>query len=503
MTSSVTAIWPPTGLALAALLLGGYRLWPAVALGALLTNLDTGAPAGAVLGITTGNTLEALAGAFLLRRVGDFRPSLERVRDVLSLVFFGALLSTLISATIGVTSLLLADEVAFADSASVWRTWWLGDIGGDMIVAPAILIAVTHRPYRKAPGTVLEAIALAIALGGVSVFLFLGTDAQLVYPLFPLLIWAALRFWQPGAAVASLAVAVVAVVFTANGEGPFAAAGDPDEELLLAQTFVSIAGLTALVLAAVTSQRWLAEATTREIAATLQESLLPPPLPQLPGIESATHFAPAGEGYRVGGDFYDFVELGDGSWALMLGDVCGKGVRAAALTGLARHALRIAATPDQQPSEVLRGLNAALLEEHEGDELCTATYARFTPRGARATVALASGGHPLPLLLSADGTVAELGEGGTLLGVMPDPPLHDHRAELRAGETIVFYTDGLLDAYAPGRAGSLPDLPAVLHEHVGESPAEIVAAIRSALLSAPGLEPRDDVAIVVLRVAGG
>src|SRR5882762_2481648 len=105
-TRSVTAIWAPTGIALVALLLGGYRLWPGVALGALITNVDTGVPAVTVLGITCGNTLEALTGTYLLRRVAAFRPSLERLRDVLSLVACGAVISTMVSAIIGVASLL-------------------------------------------------------------------------------------------------------------------------------------------------------------------------------------------------------------------------------------------------------------------------------------------------------------------------------------------------------------------------------------------------------------
>ena len=114
-TSSVTAIWAPTGIALVAILLWGSRLWPGVALGALLTNVDTGVPAVTVLGITCGNTLEALCGAYLLRRVTDFRPSLRRVRDVLWLVVLGAVVSTTVSATIGVASLLVGDAVTWGD----------------------------------------------------------------------------------------------------------------------------------------------------------------------------------------------------------------------------------------------------------------------------------------------------------------------------------------------------------------------------------------------------
>jgi two-component system, NarL family, sensor histidine kinase FusK len=129
-TRSVTAVWPPTGIALAALVLGGYRLWPGVAIGALITNVNTGVPPQTVLGIAIGNTLEALTGAFLLRRIADFNPDLGRVRDVMALVLAGAVLSTMVSATIGVASLLVGDATSWAHAGSVWRTCGSGTWAG-------------------------------------------------------------------------------------------------------------------------------------------------------------------------------------------------------------------------------------------------------------------------------------------------------------------------------------------------------------------------------------
>jgi integral membrane sensor domain MASE1 len=498
-TSSVTAIWAPTGIALAALVLGGYRLWPAVALGALLTNLDTGVPALTVLGITAGNTLEALAGAYLLRRFAGFDPRLERVRDVLSLVVCGAIVSTSVSASIGVTSLLAGDEIAFGDVGSVWRTWWLGDMGGDLIVAPALLVAATHRPFTRVPGGPLEAVALALALVGMSVVVFMQST-DLVYLVFPALIWAALRFVQPGAAFGSLLLAAVAVIFTDNGQGPFASSG-PDERLLLSQTLVGVAGVTALVLAALTSARQRAEHAVREVAAILQESLLPTQLPDLPRIDSAVYFRPAGEGHRVGGDFYDAFEVSPGSWAVVMGDVCGKGPRAAALTALARYTLREVSVHQRVPSQVLGALNAALGRQCEDSEFCTAVYARLDLNGAGARVTLSSGGHPLPSVLRSDGSVEQLGEHGTLLGVYADPTLVDRAVDLGPGEVVVFYTDGLTDAYAPRRIVEVRELEAILRSCVGRSSTDVLAAIEQRLLPDNGLEPRDDVAIVVLQLA--
>ena len=152
--SSVTAVWAPTGIALAALVLWGRGLWPGVALGALLANCWTGVPVITVLGIATGNTLEALVGASLLR-VAGFRPSLERARDVLALAGLAAALSTVVSATVGVASLYAGDAISASALDSAWRTWWLGDVGGDLLVAPFLLVfasglpASSRRPARS------------------------------------------------------------------------------------------------------------------------------------------------------------------------------------------------------------------------------------------------------------------------------------------------------------------------------------------------------------------
>ena len=213
-----------------------------MALGALLANAWTGVPFYAVLGITVGNTLEALAGAYLLRELADFRASLDRVRDVLALAVLAGAVSTTISATIGVTSLLVGNEIASGDLGSVWRTWWLGDMGGDLVVAPALLVAATHWPYRRAPGRLLEAVALVAAVVGVSALVFSQSTA-LTFLVLPLLVWAALRFWQPGAVGTTLLVASIAIPLTENDIGPFSG-HPPDDRLLLAQGFLGIASLT-------------------------------------------------------------------------------------------------------------------------------------------------------------------------------------------------------------------------------------------------------------------
>ena len=265
---SVTAVWPPAGIALAALLLWGYRYWPGVALGALLANGWTGVPIETVLGITVGNTLEALAGTYLLRRVARFRTSLRRVRDVLALVVLGAVVSTLVAATIGVASLRVGDAVSTDALGSTFRVWWLGDMGGDLLVAPFALLVVGH--WREARwDRWLEGLLLLAALAGISA-LALSRSEPLAYVVFPLLIWAGLRLGPHGAATANLIVAVIAVAYTANGHGGFVE-GTRDDSLLLSQTFMGVAAVTSLLLAGIAAERQ--RAVAESIAMRRREAL--------------------------------------------------------------------------------------------------------------------------------------------------------------------------------------------------------------------------------------
>jgi diguanylate cyclase (GGDEF)-like protein/PAS domain S-box-containing protein len=269
--SSVTAVWPPTGIALAALVLGGRRLWPGVALGALLANSSTGVPLFTVLGITAGNTLEALIGAYLLVRVARFRPSLERARDVLALAVLAAMLSTMVSATVGVASLYAGHAISAGELASGWRTWWLGDLGGDLLVAPLVLVFAGGVGAIRRWGRVVEAIAMVLAVAGVSCLVF-SSHTSRAFLIFPVLIWAALRFGPRGVAASGVVVAGISAGFTAQGLGPFAES-TPDGSLLLSQSFVGVTALVSLLLAAVTAERGKAEKTLRRAHGELEETV--------------------------------------------------------------------------------------------------------------------------------------------------------------------------------------------------------------------------------------
>jgi PAS domain S-box-containing protein len=236
------------------------------------------------------------------------------------------------------------------------------------------------------------------------------------------------------------------------------------------------------------------------IARALQESLLPPSLPDLAGVELAARFRPAGAGNEVGGDFYDVFHTGDSGWAVVMGDVCGKGAGAAAVTALARYTLRAAAMQQAHPSAVLHTLNEAIIRQRGGEQFCTVAFAQLesVPGGLQAT--MANGGHPPPLLLRSDGSVEGTGQPGTLLGVLPDPELHDRGIALSSGDALVLYTDGVTDAHAPARILSPADLAAVLGECAGLAAPGIAERLERAAVDAVPEAPRDDVAILVLRV---
>jgi PAS domain S-box-containing protein len=238
------------------------------------------------------------------------------------------------------------------------------------------------------------------------------------------------------------------------------------------------------------------------IARTLQQSLLPAELPEIPGIEAAARFRPTGEGNEVGGDFYDMFESGGRGWTVVMGDVCGKGPDAAAVTALARYTLRAAAMRERLPSRSLRLLNEALLRQRDDRRFCTVAYAYLEAHDGGVRIGVASGGHPLPLLLHPDGTVEDIGEPGTLLGVLPDPNLEDRSLVLSPGDALVFYTDGVIEGRGASVTFDEDSLRALLVECAGAGADAIAARVEDAALSAQDGNPRDDIAVLVLRVAG-
>jgi PAS domain S-box-containing protein len=582
---SITAVWPPTGIALAALVIRGYRLWPGVALGAAFANTFTAdTPAITVLGITIGNTLEALLGAYLLCHVARFRPSLDRVRDVMALVVLAAVLSTMVSATIGVTSVWIGDQIQTAgDLPSAWRVWWLGDMGGDLLLAPFLLVLASGAHLSFERERLVEAGTLLVALIALCVLIF-SLSSPLPYLVFPPLIWAAFRFRQLGATLASLIVATIAVIFTEQDLGPFAR-GSADDSLLLSQTFTGVAGITALLLAGITSERkraeeelqiahdrleekveertaevehshrelelqaliarnmvegvcmvraadsvivyanrefermfgygsgeldgehvatlnyrdgraaatevargiaaelersgeatyellnkkkdgtpfwcrahtssfdhpehgkvWVAvqeDITEQKRADVLERSFVPERLPEIPGVQLAARFIPGGAGVEVGGDWYDVLEIRDGTIALVIGDVAGRGVQAAAVMAQLRNALRAYLFESHPPAVALEHLNS-LAWTLEQSVMATLVYIVFDPSSGR--LRLANAGHLPPLLAVPGGSPRYLDKGRSLpLGVRPATAYSEAEYSVEAGSTLLLYTDGLVE----------------------------------------------------------
>jgi PAS domain S-box-containing protein len=240
------------------------------------------------------------------------------------------------------------------------------------------------------------------------------------------------------------------------------------------------------------------------IARTLQRSLLPPAMPAIAGIDVAARYLAAGQGNEVGGDFYDCFATGPGEWAVVIGDVCGKGAEAAAVTALARYTIRASVLHDRRPAAVLRELNDAILSQHDDFRFCTAVQIALRPTGdGGAEACIAVGGHPLPLLVRADGRVAPVGRPGTLLGVLADPELYEERVRLDPGDALVLYTDGVIEASPLDDALGPDRLTAVLRGCVGRDAAAIATCIEERTLEVQHGRLRDDVAVVVLRADPG
>ncbi len=249
-----TLVWAPSGLSLAAFLILGTRFWPAIFVGATIANLLTGAPVLVAAAIGAGNTLEAVLGAWALHRIPDFRRSLDRVVDAVGLIVLAALGSTAVSATIGVASLALSGLVAPERLSQTWGAWWLGDAIGDLVVAPLLLTWVPSREAASRRPRMIEGAALAVGLVGMSAFLFGTTQGGMTSLLAPLLVWAALRFEQRGAALATFAMAAIALWGTERGHGPFAR-GTIELSLFDLQAFIGVTAATFLVLGAATAER--------------------------------------------------------------------------------------------------------------------------------------------------------------------------------------------------------------------------------------------------------
>jgi anti-anti-sigma factor len=487
--SVVTPIWPPTGIAVVALLWFRVRMWPAITLAALLVNVPINSSLGGAILIAVGNTAAPLLAVGLLRAAG-FRSELDRLRDALALVFLGALTSMALSATLGTAALLMDGTISRSDAASTWTLWWAGDATGVLVFAPLLL---SVRQVRQLSWwRWLEATGVIASLGLVAYVVF-HSQYQDTYLVFPLLILAAVRYGQLGASLAAVTVVGMTVWSAIDEAGPFANTTLLHRMLML-QTYDAVIALTSFVLAAIMTERVGAIAREHRNAETLQRSLLPDRLPNIPGVEFASRYLPGGAGLEVGGDWYDVFTLPHGRLGLTIGDVVGRGLAAAATMGQLRTALRAYAIEADAPAAVVQRLSR-LVAEFEAAQMATLIYAVLDPDTR--TLSFASAGHPPPLLIGPDAQASYLMEGRS-------PPLGVTKAAqaeatvtIEPGSTLVLYTDGLIER----RHGSIDESMEALRTVVEGHDGDLNSLCDDRVLQPPRPESRgDDVALLMVRL---
>src|SRR3989442_10655728 len=268
INSSVTTVWPPAGIALAAFVLFGYRVWPAIFGAAFLANVTTTGGVLPSIGIAIGNTAEGLLGAYLVNRFARGGRVFDRVRDIMRFTVLAALVSTIVSATIGIVSLALGGLLSWHDAPRVWLTWWLGDAVGDIVIAPALILWIGVKPApRWNRAEFLEALVVAAVTALVTFAMFGGLFPSRHYPvtvlLWPVLIWVAFRFSLREAASAMLIVSAIAIGRTLQGVGPFSAYA-ANERLVLLPGWTGITAATRLVLAAGVAVQRALQGTRRQ-----------------------------------------------------------------------------------------------------------------------------------------------------------------------------------------------------------------------------------------------
>ncbi len=449
----VTAVWAPAGIALAVILLGGYRLWPGVWLGAFIANVTNHVSPLTAAGIAVGNTLGPLLGAFLLRSAG-FDKRLQRLRDVFLFVVLGAIAAMTVTATNGVLNLGLAHVIAWHSFAPTWTLWWGGDAMGTLIVTPFILTWAT-RTRDPSDGKALELLLLFLVTLLVA-WLAFSTASSAIPAIFhhqsfiyPVVMWSAIRFRQRETTSVITLFTIISVFAIAHQSTP----GNLDQRLANTMTFLAILALTGMVISALTTERRKARRRlnvtlrkTTRIAQTLQEAMLPKRLPYHHRMQFDALYATAEHDALVGGDWYDAFVLPDGSVIVSVGDVSGHGIEAAVTAERMRQALFAAAVDTDDPALILTKADRAL--QLQSNTIATAIVAVIDPRANQ--MRYASAGHPPPVVATPSSPPQLLQTGGLPLGIarefhsgVQEPKTHYVTLDPQA--LVIFYTDGLIE----------------------------------------------------------
>lgn len=497
-TKQVTAVWPATGIALAALLLLGYRVWPGIWLGAFISNAFRAEPAWTAAAIATGNTLAPVLGTFLLRRFG-FQNAIERVRDVLLLTVFGSATAMTVSAINGAICLALARIVPWSDLSSVCWLWWTGDAIGVLLVAPLLLTWISSvRDGTFAYGRTLELALLGVTLVGASWVSFLSS-LPLRFSVYPFIVWTALRFRQRETATAIVVVAAIAIWATAHDLGPWG--GPLDLRLIQLDSWMAVFAFTALVLGGATAETRAARAAlaamleeAKHSIETLQTAFLPSSLPRRSGLRCDALYIPAEREALIGGDWYDAFELPDKRIVFSIGDVTGHGLEAAVAGARMRWSIFASAFDAEDPAEILSKVDGAA---HPTDAPATAMVAVMSADFSK--LSYAGAGHPPPILAGPHSPAHFLEYGGLPFGVGLPVAAETRTVALEPGAVILFYTDGLTEFARNIELAESAALQAVSHL-VGDSEIDHPAAFvkRSVMGSQP---PSDDTLLLVAQVS--
>ncbi|MGH3470995.1 MAG: SpoIIE family protein phosphatase [Nocardioidaceae bacterium] len=539
---NVTPLWPPTGIALAAYILLGRSVWPAVAVAALAVNLPISAGLLPAATTSAGNTLAPLVAVSLLTRVG-FRRQLDRRSDALALVFIAALGSMIISATIGAATLLVSGRIHPDGFFSTWAVWWTGDAMGVLVVAPFLLcIPLFWEQRRLRLGGWLEESAILIVIAAVSAWAALA-ESPVLFLALPLLGWASWRYQLRGAAPAALIASLLATWAAANPTRLFDR-GSLLQTMLALQAFNACVALTSFFLAALVSERLRVEAALEvsaaeledrvrrrtadvtaanarlqlekrerseaqlqlrleaarshrehEIAETLQRSLLPKRIPSIPGVALAARYVPATSDVEVGGDWYDVIQLANGLIGLAIGDVAGHGLQAAATMGQLRMALRAYSLQDSSPAVVVAGVHR-LARHLPLPEMATLIYLVFDP--ANGVMRFTNAGHP-PALVISNGTGRYLDDAlSPPLGVTADDQFDEGRVQFPHGSTLLLYTDGLVERKGVSIQVGLDRLSELAVTYASSDVDELCDHLLSYLGES---DHGDDIAVLAMRAA--
>lgn len=500
----VTSVWPPSGLALAVLLLGGYRLAPAVWLGAFAANLVTNETALTAAGIALGNTAGPLLAAIVLRRLKvDAR--LERASDVLLLATIGCI-AMFVTATNGVLWLIAAGAVPWQGFGSAWRLWWNGDAMGVVLFAPLFLTWLTaDRENRRPLGSTPELLAFVPAMLFVAWLGFLN-NLRLGFLIFPLIVWSALRFSQRITSVAVVVVTAFAIAGAQVARGPFAFFGKPDQRFAYAMTVMAVLAITGLIFGAMTAERDNAEESRRalerrelehatEIARILQSAFLPKRLPEHPDLTFDAVYLTAENKELIGGDWYDAFAIPDGQIVISIGDMMGHGVTAAVIAAEIRQRILASAFTSADPGEILTKVNATLGDHPQ--MLATALVAVIDPAARR--MCYASAGHPPAIVAGPDVAPRLLDYGGLPLGVLSHAEYDSTFVVLEPEAIVVFYTDGITEIARDLGSGERALVEAVQYIARNRAVAGPAEALRSRVMGER--QAVDDAVLMLVRLA--